>query len=261
MERVAKDRAADRPAQGDPGPLRIVGDVGKHVGTPGDYARHSIAGRCDRGCSGGWRVIEATEPGGYSRTAPCSCLAVRQTATRLDAARMMAWSLRVRPEWVPGEGPTLAGAVQLAGRIGRGEPGRVWHGETGTGKSWRAAALALAAVDAGTTVRWVHWPSLMESLKWAIGKGGDMEAIRRPLEVCRLLIVDEVGQGDMTPFAQTQVDAIVGARAESGACICATTNMKPDDAREYLGDRTWSRLLTVATLSEVKGPSLRAAAK
>ena len=132
---------------------------------------------------------------------------------------------------------------------------RLWHGENGVGKSWRAAAVALALVES-VSVRWVHWPSMMARLKDEVAGGGQLGAlVAKLIGSPRILVVDEL-TGRRTEFEAETAERIIGPRAESGAVVI-TSNMRADDCRGYVGDRVWSRLGASCRIGEVGGVDRR----
>lgn len=241
---VADLMASIRPAV-DVEPMRVVDEEIDGL------AVRRVVGRCVAGCSRGW-VIEA-RPGGYEVVRPCGeCAAVASRAQRFTAARFPAWALRVRREW--SDSVSLADIDRVAADVAGGR-GRLWHGQNGVGKSWRAAAVALALVES-VSVRWVHWPSMMSRLKDEVAGGGQLGAlVAKLIGSPRILVVDEL-TGRRTEFEAETAERIIGPRAESGAVVI-TSNMKADDCRAYVGDRVWSRLGASCRIGEVGGVDRR----
>lgn len=226
--------------------------------TPDDLAIRRVDGRCSAGCAHGWRFVEVD---GYVRTEACpECHRVRTLADRFNAAGFPAWVHRVRREWREAVSP-YAGARELATRLIAGRDiGRTYHGGTGGGKSWRAAAVALECIDAGASVKWLNWPRFMGGLKDRISSRESIgDVIARPI-LASVLIVDELGLEDRgTQFGAEVGERLIGQRAEAQRPMIVTTNKSPDVLRDYLGDRVWSRLAPYR-VTEVTGRDLRGAA-
>ena len=183
---------------------------------------------------------------------------MRDLAGRFNAASLPAWAHEVAAGWSDDIAPRSA-AVDLARRLKESrEFGRTYFGDTGRGKSWRACAVATAWLDAGGSLTWVTWPAFVNELRNRIAEklGGIADSVARPLQ-SPLLIIDELGCGQDTPFAREVAERIVGQRAEMGAPMLVTTNKNPDALRDYIGDRAWSRLARYR-VTEVAGVDLRA---
>lgn len=255
LKAIAESRRGDHPD--DAPELSMVGCEGDHPSMPGKWARYKVAGRCRRGCANGWKAETYDGP-----VVACECASVVRLVTRMDNAVMPVRALELPTKWSDAHGMTMAQAERMAARILAGEPGRFSHGGTGTGKSWRAMAVSMAAMRQGGTVRWAHWPSFCEAARWAVdGGAGASRDLRRPLERCDILVVDDLGQGRKTEYGVDLTDGVIGARAEDGRAIVVTSNLDQAAARKYLGERTWSRLTSVCVVAPVGGKSLRESAK
>jgi hypothetical protein len=227
-------------------PLQVV------TGIVGDYCVRTVTGRCGAGCDGGFT---RTERGVYEVVIPCrECGPIMSAARRYNTARFPAEFARLREEWR--YHPTLDACEAVAGDVAAGR-GRVWYGPTGTGKTWTAAAVGLALVER-MPVRWLHWPSFVASLKDECGGGGQLGAvIASRVGSPGVLIVDELC-GRSTDFEGEIVERVIGTRAESSPLI-VTTNLTQEKARDYVGDRVWSRLGRACRVAEFGGIDRRAA--
>lgn len=229
-----------------PKPLQVV------TGEVAGLSVRTVTGRCSAGCDGGFT---RTERGGYEVVSPCrECGPIMAAARRYNAARFPAEFSRLREEWR--YQPTLDACEAVAGDVAAGR-GRVWYGQTGTGKTWTAAAVGLALVER-MPVRWLHWPSFVASLKDECRGGGQLgQVIASRVGPSGILIVDELC-GRSTDFEGEIVERVIGARAESNPLI-VTTNLTVEKARDYVGDRVWSRLGRACRVAEFGGIDRRAA--
>lgn len=240
-------------------PLRTVLSPGEVDGWPGLVLRASLVGRCDGGCSKGY--APTADGAGY---AECRCMARRRLVDRFNVARLPTWADGVRSTWDSAKGGASLDDVRGFAMQLRGgdELGRIWHGQTGRGKSWRAAALALTLVEIGVSVRWAHWPTLLDALRLSYREQSPTDGILRPLRTAEVLFLDDVGAGRSGPWVEEVGESVIGQRAERRAPIVITSNLAVkgrESLPAYLGDRTWSRLCVVASESEILGFDLRAA--
>ena len=221
-------------------PLQVV------TGEVAGLSVRTVTGRCGAGCDGGFT---RTERGGYEVVSPCrECGPIMSAARRFNAARFPAFCGGLRAGWR--YHPTLDACEAVAGDVAAGR-GRVWYGPTGTGKTWTAAAVGLALVER-MPVRWLHWPSFVASLKDECGGGGQLGAvIAARVGSSGVLIVDELC-GRSTDFEGEIVERVIGTRAESSPLI-VTTNLTQEKARDYVGDRVWSRLGRACRVAEFGG--------
>ena len=63
------------------------------------------------------------------------------------------------------------------------------------------------------------------------------------LAAVELLHVDDVGAEQTSPWVLEQLYTIVNTRYEDGRAMLLTTNLRPDELREQIGERTVSRII------------------
>ena len=129
-------------------------------------------------------------------------------------------------------------------------------GSTGTGKTWTAYAM-LAAKD--TMVR--SWLVLSVDAALEFYRNGNERDMRgsRP-ETCGLLVLDDVGVDRLTEWGSGALDRLVNKRHEHMLPTWVTTNLDPSDGgplKEYLGNRSWSRLMEDAHIVVMNGADRR----
>lgn len=242
-----------------PPDLRMEPYEGERDGWPGVWARYRMVGKCSASCSNGWRY--SGEGSGY---VDCDCRRVRELCARLDAAGMPSWSVNVVAEYrpLPHDPVTMPRLDARALELKSGtNTGSTWTGDTGRGKSRRAAVLARLCIDVGMDVRWVDWPSLLKALKNAYAEDRPTALLMAPLQRADLVVVDDVGAGGKrSEWVEEICDEVIGHRADRKKAIVATSNLPARPERglptlaQYLGDRTWSRLCAIAAEQRLDGP-------
>ena len=115
-----------------------------------------------------------------------------------------------------------------------------FHGPTGTGKSHLAAAAARAFLPAVITVN----PQELISKMLAAGRQGDEWNVTRSYSMSKVLVIDEMGLGEMTTLQATKLYLVLNRRYQdrSGGLI-VTSNLSLEDLATAIGDdRLPSRL-------------------
>lgn len=127
-------------------------------------------------------------------------------------------------------------------------------GTPGTGKTHLACAAAESLVDIGYGAAFHVAPELMNDLRAAIGKdqqsrrkgeweleGLAMDNLRSRLMDTPVLVLDELGPGRRTEFAQEQLYEIVGHRYQKRMRFIVTTNVDPASLDERIVSRLSDR--------------------
>jgi len=114
-------------------------------------------------------------------------------------------------------------ACQFAGKL---EGWLVLHGHYGCGKTHLAAAVANFVVDIGVPTLFLTVPDLLDSLRFSYNNPESsfeerFEDIRR----CPLLIMDDFGTENATPWAQEKLFQILNYRYINNLPLLITTNL------------------------------------
>lgn len=133
-------------------------------------------------------------------------------------------------------------------------------GKTGTGKSYTAQALGVAAVKQLYSVYMIRLARLFESFQIAIGDG-TIQKYRAKLAKFDLLIIDDWGLAPVTSRLCHELLELIDDRVHKGAMII-TSQFPVEKWHDYLGEPTMAdaildRLIQRAHRIELKGPSLR----
>lgn len=120
----------------------------------------------------------------------------------------------------------------------------VWiEGDIGTGKTMLAMLISKAALDAAATVAIYSLPRLLNLIREAIEREEGVVGFLDRLATVDLLHIDDVGAENRTDWALEQLYSIVNTRYEERRSIVVTTNLKPHELAEQIGERTVSRLI------------------
>jgi DNA replication protein DnaC len=101
-------------------------------------------------------------------------------------------------------------------------------GPNGTGKTHLLEALGRASVEKGIVVRYLHAPTWIEELR--AGSAQDAAPSRETLwgylDSVELLLLDDLTEWKVTPFAVEQVGRLVDEKYRSGELLVVATNLE-----------------------------------
>lgn len=135
--------------------------------------------------------------------------------------------------------------------------GLVLFGPVGTGKSYYAACIANALIDAGYTALMTNFSTVINKLQESFE--GRQEFING-LNKYSILIIDDLGAERNTAYMIEQVFNIIDSRYRSGKPMIITTNLTADQLK-YPEDvehaRVYDRILEKCIPIKVEGVSRR----
>lgn len=223
-------------------------------------------------CHGKGYLVYDVPPGhpDFNRLLPCRCTEARRAAeharslrsiSNLDALEHLTFDT-----FLP-DGVGLPAAIRsalhqvydLSLRYARQPEGwLVLLGGYGAGKTHLAAAIANYAVSLGRSAIFVVVPDLLDHLRAAFAPGSD-EGLEARLEAIRdtpLLVMDDLGAHNATPWAQEKLFQILNYRYNHRLATVITTNQR----LEELDPRIASRLvdLDLSQKFEIPAPDFRA---
>lgn len=105
------------------------------------------------------------------------------------------------------------------------------YGKNGTGKTRIAVAIAKALIEREMPVYFAYFPAMLDDLRRGqfTGRdyaGQDQSDLIDKTRAKGLLILDDLGLYKVTPWAELQVDAVIGYRYMMGLRTVITTNVK-----------------------------------
>lgn len=129
-------------------------------------------------------------------------------------------------------------------------------GPYGSGKTHLAAAIANFVIDLGIPTLFLTVPDLLDWLRASFG-GGEESFEERLMEIrnCRLLILDDLGTQNATPWAEEKLYQIINHRYVHRLPTVVTTNLALDE----IAGRISSRLQDpdLVTLVTINAPDYR----
>lgn len=116
-------------------------------------------------------------------------------------------------------------------------------GNVGTGKTHLAAAIVNQLTDNGYSAQYISLITLVKAIKdsWSNPETSERE-IMRQLERVDLLVLDEIGVQYGTDTEKLILFELINARYEDMKPTVIVSNLKPDDLKDYVGERVFDRL-------------------
>jgi len=126
--------------------------------------------------------------------------------------------------------------------------GIMFTGGIGSGKTFLAASIANALLGHGVQVLFVVVPDLLDEIRASydrqpaedrVGELKLMEAAR----TAEVLILDDLGAHNYTEWTRNKLYSIINYRINNQLPMVITTNLLPEEIENYLGERTFSRIV------------------
>lgn len=158
--------------------------------------------------------------------------------------------------------PSLTTTCKVYAENVTGSSSRDWlllWGDTGTGKSFMAACIANAAIDAGMTARFITVSEIEQHL-W---NSPDKAAVYDEMNQTGLLIIDDFGCERRTDYMDEIKFNLIDGRLRSGKPCVITTNLTLHDfavPADLTQKRIVSRIFERAKAFHVQGDDRRFAA-
>lgn len=143
-------------------------------------------------------------------------------------------------------------ASTVRGWLDSDSPTLVLAGTIGSGKTHAAYAVGNAAIARGLHVEAVRVHDLLEALR----PDGDRD-VTWSAQHAAVLVLDDLGAGRSSPFAQDELTALLDLRLNHGLRQVVTTNQTALVLEEALGGRFVDRLRYRATVCAFAGQSRR----
>lgn len=141
----------------------------------------------------------------------------------------------------------------------QGEGGILLWGSPGNGKSHLVAAAANELSAKGKTVVFQTAAELLERIRHTF-RQKNTETEREIIEAlthCDVLVLDDIGAEKISDWVLDVMFRIVDGRYRQNKPILYTTNYKPSQLLNRLGERIYDRMIETSTIVENQGTSYR----
>lgn len=148
---------------------------------------------------------------------------------------------------------------KYAYRFSDGSPSLLIFGNPGVGKTFLCNCIAKVVLDRGFCVLYMTAPELFES---AIHKFNPDSDDSQPdtgdyVLACSLLIIDDLGTENLTPFKLSHLFHIINSRLLDNKTTIISTNLYPEELQNIYSERISSRLMGHYTPIPILGDDLR----
>ncbi len=121
--------------------------------------------------------------------------------------------------------------------------GLIFTGNTGSGKTHLACALANKLLDEGVKVRFITFSDLMQSINGARDYGATENALIKELQRCRLLIIDDIGTQAAAEKSKSVLFAILDKRINNFRPTIFTSNVTSlDEIKNRFNEQIYDRI-------------------
>jgi len=126
--------------------------------------------------------------------------------------------------------------------------GLLFTGQVGSGKTYLACCIANALMDRGVSVLMVVVPDLLDEIKATYDqcRSGSDFSEQQLLDSARqveVLILDDLGAHNYTEWTRNKIFSIINYRLNNRLPTIITSNLSLKELKEYLGERTTSRII------------------
>jgi DNA replication protein DnaC len=113
--------------------------------------------------------------------------------------------------------------------------------------------------ERGISARYVSWALWLDDMRQAMGRDGDMAALKARIERPAVVALDDIGRERDTDWAQSQLDQLLERRTLGGGTVLIASNLTDEALEMHLGDRLWSRIRANTRPVVMTGKDWRAA--
>lgn len=127
-------------------------------------------------------------------------------------------------------------ALQIANWYLAEKPNRslYFYGAVGTGKTFLASLIAQGFIESGKRVIFGDVPSLLQRIKATFDGAGNAQSVLDSYCKCDLLILDDIGAGQVTDWNVGIIYQIINSRYNEQKPILATSNLDLDGLQKRL---------------------------
>jgi DNA replication protein DnaC len=215
---------------------------------------------CPRCKGAGWLRYDVS-PGvpefGQLKECRCGIVAARRAELHLGASKIPAEYANLDLRTFPDQ--RIADDLRRWWREGLNNPWLLMVGELGVGKTGLTIGLVKIALAEGQPAVFRVVPELLTDIRGTYDLRAESResGMMTALKGVTLLALDDFGTERMTDWVQERLFEILNHRYNERRPTIITTNMDPDEIRDHVGDRIFSRIMGMGWRYEIVGRNLR----
>lgn len=104
----------------------------------------------------------------------------------------------------------------------------------------------------------INVPKFLLSLKDNINETNEyIQHIKHNISDADIVVWDEIGTKNVTTFEHEHLLSLINNRIDNNKCQIFTSNLSPEELRESVGERLYSRVVNLSTVLQFKGSDKR----
>lgn len=135
-----------------------------------------------------------------------------------------------------------------------------FYGTVGTGKTFLSNCVAKEIIESGHSVIYFSASALLDALSrssYDYKNQERLDFLYNDLYTCDLLVIDDLGTEQTTPFTLSQLFTCLNERLIRGKSMIISTNLSLADLKERYQDRIFSRITSSFDFCKLTGPDIR----
>lgn len=125
--------------------------------------------------------------------------------------------------------------------------GIMFQGQVGSGKTHLSAAIANSLLQNNQNVLFLVVPDFLDEIRMSYGNFGEFNEnqLMKKAKNSNVLILDDLGNTNFSDWTKNKLFSLINYRVNNELPIIITTNLKIDELKDLLGERTISRIISV----------------
>ncbi|HJC22892.1 MAG TPA: ATP-binding protein [Candidatus Eisenbergiella merdavium] len=135
-----------------------------------------------------------------------------------------------------------------------------FYGTVGTGKTFLSNCIAREVIESGHSVIYFSASMLFDTLSrnaFDIKRQDNLDYLYNDLYNCDLLVIDDLGTEQSTPFSLSHLFTVLNERIKRGKGMIISTNLSLSELKERYQDRIFSRITSSFDFCKLTGPDIR----
>ncbi len=149
---------------------------------------------------------------------------------------------------------------RFAASFGQAPQNLFLYGTVGTGKTFLSNCIAREVLNSGHSVIYFSASTLFDTLArnaFDYKNQENLDYLYNDLKSCDLLVIDDLGTEQNTPFSLAHLFTCLNERIIRGKSMIISTNLSLPELKERYQDRLFSRITSSFDFCKLTGPDVR----